>query len=190
MKVVLYLREKASAGETDAEVMRCALDAARRVGVQLPEELIIARPGGGKPVFANVHGLHFSVSHSGPLWACAFFGAPVGLDVQQHTRCNMRGVARRFFHHDEHAWLERTQYREFFSLWCAKESYVKYLGRGIDDGFDDFCVVKDEALTETMDGAYFRHLHGIEGFSACVCAGRRFELESDARGMFMADGIG
>ena len=74
----------------------------------------------GKPAFADLPGLHFSISH-----------------------CRQEAITRRFFHPREQAWL--TQYPEaFFSLWTAKESVVKWSGKGIGEDFSRFSVI-DEA---------------------------------------------
>ena len=42
----------------------------------------LARQAQGKPWFPAAPELHFSISHSGGRWVCAFADAPVGLDLQ------------------------------------------------------------------------------------------------------------
>ena len=88
-------------------------------------DLTLASGTHGKPYFLHAPQLHFNLSHSGRHWLCAFSGAPVGLDVQQHRACQKQALARRFFSPTECAFLERTAYVPFFDLWCAKESYLK-----------------------------------------------------------------
>ena len=97
----------------------------------------------GKPAFADLPGLHFSISHCRQEWICLIAGAPVGIDIEQPHPCRQEAITRRFFHPREQAWL--TQYPEaFFSLWTAKESVVKWSGKAIGEDFSRFSVI-DEA---------------------------------------------
>lgn len=121
----------------------------------------------GKPYFDESH-LHFSISHSGEFWACAFSDAPLGLDLQQHKTCSMPSIARRFFHPQETAWLQANDYTGFFPVWTAKESYVKYTGEGITDAFSAFSVVNDNVISG-CNGSILRHVPFREDYTLCVC---------------------
>jgi 4'-phosphopantetheinyl transferase len=123
----------------------------------------IMRTPSGKP-YLEPCVAYFSISHSGGIWACAVSGAPVGFDVEQirHDRPLM-AIAKRFFHPDEYHYLKSSGEREFFSIWTAKESYVKFTGRGLYDGFDHCSILSGEI------GLEFRHIP-LEGYSMCVCA--------------------
>ncbi len=121
------------------------------IGAAVPESWRIARTERGKPYFPDRRDLHFSISHSRDLWACAFSGRPVGLDVQAHVKKRGEGdgeaaarlgrMAERFFHPEEAAWVREDPFERFFRIWAAKESYVKYTGEGIGAGFGRFCVM-------------------------------------------------
>ena len=64
----------------------------------------------GKPFFPQGPGLHFSLTHSGEWWLCAFSDRPLGLDLQIHrSYADPARLARRFFHPREDAWLARAQ---------------------------------------------------------------------------------
>ena len=91
----------------------------------------LARQTQGKPWFPAAPELHFSISHSGGRWVCAFADAPVGLDLQAHRPCRALALARRFFAPEEAEWLRSRGEAAFFDLWCAKESWLKYTGRGL-----------------------------------------------------------
>lgn len=68
-------------------------------------DLTLASGTHGKPYFLHAPQLHFNLSHSGRHWLCAFSGAPVGLDVQQHRACQKQALARRFFRRQSaHFW--------------------------------------------------------------------------------------
>lgn len=145
--VCLYIMNKD--GDTDKTVKALA---AKHLGASAARygELTLARTERGKPYFENCPDLHFSVSHSGELFACAFAPFPIGLDIQEHVK--RRGetdaeaaerclkIAKRFFHPDEIDALERDTVSAFYKIWTAKESYVKLTGRGIDGEFGDFCI--------------------------------------------------
>lgn len=79
----------------------------------------------GKPYFPAFPQLHFSITHSGDTWMCAFGDAPLGLDYQIARPCRKEALSRRFFHPLEQEYL-KAHPDAFFPLWSAKESYIKY----------------------------------------------------------------
>lgn len=125
------------------------------------------REEGKKPRFSQAPEVCFSVSHSGGYWACSFGHAPVGFDLQRWEPCRTAALARRFFHPGEAVWLEERGGSEadFFFLWTAKESYLKYTGDGMVKGLDWFNV-----LAPLPGGAQLRHISGPDGYSLCLCA--------------------
>ena len=166
VEVQLFIFPKDDTVSTDCRVLASA-----RGFLKLPQEpLTIVRTPGHKPRFAGRDNLHFSVSHSGDLFLCAVCSAPVGVDVERHKACDFAGIARRFFHPDEYAYLEANHYRDFFTIWSAKESYVKYTGEGIDDRFSQFSTVSGGRLAEQVGNTGIRFIPLREGYSACVCA--------------------
>lgn len=162
----------------------------------------IRRAEHGKPFFAEYPEIHFSISHSGSCWGCAFSGQPVGLDIQlrrvsrtapekdgsgkeaeqemgkDRDAERIRRISDRFFHPDEQEWLERGG--DFFAVWAAKESYVKYTGEGMKRSFDGFAVAEKAGLLSSVkaDGAsgrlYHRQLSPF--YSLCLCAERIEEV--------------
>lgn len=125
----------------------------------------VARTPTGKPYFPDMPHIHFSISHSGTLWACAVCESPVGLDLQEQTHLRkenaaeaavrFRRMAHRFFHPTEAAYVDaegmgeeetglKESYRRFFAVWAAREAYVKYTGQGIDRHFSEHCVIPEE----------------------------------------------
>ena len=146
----------------------------------------------GKPFFAGHPEVCFSISHSGSLWCCAFSAAPVGLDIQalgfgrkdsapQEERLRIRTgrIADCFFHPWERAWLREGG--DFFSVWAAKESYVKYTGEGMGRRFDSFAVADENGLLASVktDGpcAELRLLPAPPSCRLCLCAGKIGETE-------------
>ena len=167
--VYLYLTNDIPGMTTDEKVraiLRRHYDRTGFCTAITDDALAVARGEKGKPYFPNVPGLHFSVSHSGKLFACAFASFPVGLDIQEYKnrsdeseRCMK--IARRFFHPDETDALERSTVSAFYKIWTAKEAYVKMTGQGIDGEFGDFCIFDLDCYLWQAD-------HG--NYSVAVCA--------------------
>lgn len=131
-------------------------------------EPALASGAHGKPYFPDAPQLQFSISHSGAYWLCAFSAAPVGLDVQQHRDCQKQALARRFFSPAEQAFLERTSHAPFFDLWCAKESWLKYTGRGLS-ALPEAIVLAPDGQFPARPDARLQLLPVFDGYSLCVC---------------------
>lgn len=148
----------------------------RRAAVQYaqlsPEECALAFGPYGKPYFPAAPHLHFNITHSGGYWMCALSRQAVGLDLQQHQDCPREKLSRRFFHPREDAYLARLDYRPFFDLWSAKESCVKFSGRGITGESEDFSVVDEGGVFPAVPGLCLRLLPWEAGYSLCLCTAR------------------
>ena len=111
----------------------------------------IKRTKKGKPYIFNIPNINVSVSHSGKYCICAVSQMNVGVDLQKHERLKNESVEEaamrfmklsdRFFHHTESDYVKAAPFERFFDVWCAKESYVKYTGSGIDDSFGTYSVI-------------------------------------------------
>ena len=151
----------------------------------LQENPIIRRDSRGKPFLANLPQWHISVSHSGNRFLCAVSPVQIGIDVQEHKL--MRGetgeqaasryckIAHRFFHPAEAAYVALAPHEHFFSVWTAKESYVKYTGQGMDAHFDAFSVIPigiESLPTEISwqaSGVSFQQLLLDTEYTFCAC---------------------
>ena len=131
----------------------------------------VERPPGGKPRFSHRPGVEFSLSHSGDYWLCAMSRQPLGLDLQEHRLQDYENISRRFFSPEEDAYLRSRDYEDFFTLWTAKESYVKCIGRGIDQEFSCFSVADEQGLRSRVKSLELRQLPFLPGYSLCLCAG-------------------
>lgn len=126
---------------------------------------------GGKP-YLEGRAVEISISHSGDLWGCALSKEPVGLDIQLIREKGIRSVAKRFFHPDEYRYLQETGFSEFFALWTAKESYVKFTGEGITDDFSSFSVVDSQGLLRCVNGAELELIPFLPEYRICICSKR------------------
>lgn len=146
---------------------RLALAAAAYSGLPAASFKAQRQPG-GKPWFPDHPQLHFSISHSGCYWAAALGRQPLGLDLQQHQSCDIPRLSRRFLHPEERDWLEARGFSaaDFFPLWAAKESYLKFTGQGLAAGLDNFSVLSPPP------GVELRPVALAPNYSLCLCARR------------------
>lgn len=112
----------------------------------------------GKPHLYGKEGeLHFSLSHSGDYAVCAIADSPVGVDIEQIKKNDLR-IAERFFNPGELQYVNDAE--SFYRIWTLKEGYLKAVGLGMRLPLDSFmisdhdpetgkCVYLNEDGTET-----------------------------------------
>lgn len=165
----LYLQTGYDGKKSGALLMESTARFCAGAGLIPPEESALLRTASGMPYFGSTGAPHFSVSHSGQLWGAAFAKEQIGFDLECVKERAWESVARRFFHPEERAYALAHGGDAFFSVWTAKESYVKYLGVGIDVAFSEFSVVEKGAVSGAPLRVLFLRPPVPEGFSACVC---------------------
>ncbi len=129
---------------------------------------------GGKP---QVEGLCFNLSHSGVWVICAVGEKPVGCDVERIGRAPAK-LARRFFHQNEAAYLERCGEGEgdvmFFRFWTMKESYIKMTGEGMRAPLNSIEFIlgsgKIQAFREGERLSCHIREYELPGYRVSVCA--------------------
>jgi len=169
-EIVLY-RSPFTEGTNSRALLACA--AARYTGRPAEELGDVLTNQWGKPAFSQAPEICFSVTHSGNWWLCAFGEQALGLDLQIHrSHTPPDRLSRRFFHPAEDAFLARENYARFFDLWCAKESWVKFTGRGFYDDPLSFSVVSADGAFPAREGVQFRLLPFGPEYSLCLCAPR------------------
>ena len=157
-------------GSSVERIRRCASLFVSSEGGMNPQIPNISRKDFEKPCFTKDIGLHFSVSHSGQCWVCAVSKQQLGIDIQKKCGGYQKDIAKRFFHPDEYLYLEQNEFNGFFDVWTAKESYVKYTGRGIDDDFAAFSVVEKGRISKCVNGARLHFLPIDSNYCMCICA--------------------
>ena len=182
----------------------------------------------GKPFFRFAGEKGVSFSDSGNACVVALAEGQIGVDLQffaQQLRNpadpdavekrseKLLGLARRFFHAEEKEFVERAEtaeeiFRCFMIIWTAKESYVKFTGRGIDANFSEFSVLPANKSIENMensnrDGLLREHLQWAaqgaffsvllcgrrlgEKYAICVCAERADQVFLRSRDALFLD---
>jgi 4'-phosphopantetheinyl transferase len=111
---------------------------------QPPEALAFSYSPQGKPLLPGT-GLHFNLSHSGPMALLAVARRRVGVDVEQIDPSRaLPSIAMRFFSAREVAAFlslpPEARVEGFFNAWTRKEAYIKAVGLGLSLGLDRFSV--------------------------------------------------
>lgn len=188
--ICLYLhkaegQEGEASGKRDSRrlLALAAADYAAGIGKAAPVSAPEKGPY-GKPYFPQAPWLHFGISHSGAYWVCAVSGQEVGADIQLRREKGKRyegRISARLFHKKEQEYLDAGG--DFIDVWCAKESYVKYTGRGIGRDFSAFAVAGAEGLLPCVEkdgpedvSAALRRLEVDSDYALCVCAARLGEV--------------
>ena len=127
----------------------------------------------GKPYWEKIP-LFFSLSHSGNLVALAVSERELGMDVQKVTDADWKKLAERFYSVEEQAELrrlcehsEKLAKKEFFRLWCQKESFGKMTGEGV-------LPYLQKRVTEFENALFFEKELELNGNEYCfaLCKGR------------------
>ena len=175
--IYIYHWEGIGAPGSGEQIMACVKHYAEALGLRGAAALLadggkalVERGARGKPYLTGIPDIHFSLSHSGAYGACAVHSRPVGADIQVNADCDRKAIARRFFHADEYAYLEKRGFEPFFQVWAAKESYVKYTGAGIFGGLAQFAVADEDGLKTSVNGVELRHIDMGNKYKMCVCA--------------------
>lgn len=88
--------------------------------------------------------MYFSVSHSGDYAMVGICDSEIGIDIQQIKELKSDIAAKCFCEAEQDMYYKAAddKYLEvFYRIWCLKESYAKYTGRGMGVGFNTFSVL-------------------------------------------------
>lgn len=114
----------------------------------------IQRNAYGKPFLKGYPIFHYNISHSGKWVICALSRYPVGVDIEQIKSIDLE-IAKRYFTRGEYVSIlnipEIRRSNAFFRIWTAKESYVKYAGKGLSIPLNSFAVSLEKSITQTVD---------------------------------------
>ena len=147
----------------------------------------------GKPCIGACPGVHFSISHSGTLAACALSDSEIGIDLEKAEKPVFR-IADRFFHEREREYLdgaasgpEKTE--RFYRVWTLKESLLKADGRGLLVPLSSFGTVPEDSGVRLYGGDFgkeyvLKEYPGIPGY--CLSAASAGEADFPESPVFYA----
>ena len=107
----------------------------------LNEEIEFGFSNFGKPYIKNINDFHFNISHSGDWIVCVIDKNSVGIDIEKISTIDL-DISKNFFSNKEHEdlMLSNDPFDYFFKLWTLKESYIKYLGKGLSHPLNSFTM--------------------------------------------------
>ncbi len=159
----------------------CRSVLAQKLG-QAPQKIDIIKSEKGKPYLVNNRKTHFNLSHSGNWVVMAIHEGEVGIDVEKLRPIDYR-IAQRFFSKEEFTMLDaltgKAKKRYFFTLWTIKESYLKYLGKGLTKALSSFTVVEHDGTFRIKHGEriektlFFHQAHPDNEHFVAVCSGEK-----------------
>lgn len=129
----------------------------------------------GKPYIEGVENLFFNVSHSGDWIVCGWSEKEIGIDVEKIRPVNL-SIAKSQFCSEEYHYIKEIEGKReerFIQLWTLKESFVKYVGKGLSIPFDSF-------LIKEKKGKY-----ALEKTN--VCGKVRLKLTCELQGYYLAE---
>ncbi len=134
----------------------------------------------GKPYVKGHKGVFFNLSHSGDYLIAGFSDTEIGVDIERIKGERME-VARRFFHFHEIQCLEQLSGKEreelFFRYWSAKESFLKYTGRGLTVPLSDFEVLftfPETCITfgSNREAVFLKECLIDKAYKSFICSGQ------------------
>lgn len=147
------------------------------------KEIDIKKNKYGKPYLSN-HNLYFSISYSNDWVICCISKYQVGIDIEK-----IQDIDKEFLKYISNKytlWIERHSQSQlnnyFFSDWCLKESFVKYLGIGLSYDIKKlkFRIQDDITLSinnRKIDNLYFKVLDIIYGYKIAICMKKNKKIE-------------
>lgn len=141
------------------------------------EEIYFSINEFGKPSCEFLHDFHFNVSHSGDWIVCAIDKDPVGIDIEKISTIDI-DVSKNFFSESEHnnILLSNDPFDCFFALWSLKESYIKFIGKGLSHPLNSFSMkllnnkICIESYNQVLENIYFKQYFIDEGYKMAVCS--------------------
>lgn len=160
-------KNRADSYRRQEDKLRCVAAEALLRMVLGSDDYRIEKNSWGKPYVFGKKDFFYNISHSGRYVVLAWGNSEVGVDVQrQGADTKVAAIAKRFFTSDEKELLLREPQR-FFEIWTKKESYLKYIGKGLYQELGSFSVLDPAPgiryQYDTLEGGYSLSLCTTEG---------------------------
>jgi 4'-phosphopantetheinyl transferase len=135
----------------------------------------------GKPVFSSQPHIHFNVSLSGRWVVCGIDSSETGIDIERIDDVDL-SLSEHFFSADEHKDILGSidPLGRFFDYWTLKESYLKFVGKGLSEPLNSFTVcllphdrIQIRIMGVPVEGVHFKQYYIAEGYKLAVCCKHR-----------------
>jgi len=98
----------------------------------------------GKP-YLNSQPYKFNISHSGDWVVCSVGNSKIGVDIEEIKNIDIKTVCFNFSEAErEYIECSDSKNEDFYKLWTLKESYLKYLGVGLNRSLSSFSILIDK----------------------------------------------
>ena len=161
-------RQRADRYRRKEDALRCLAAGALLQHALGTVEYTVTKGPFGKPYIKGNDSFYYNLSHSGNWVAIAYGDTEVGIDVEKICLdAGKEDIARRYFTPDEQAYVFDTKAlapQRFFEVWTGKESYLKYLGTGLEKNLASFSIFALEPEVRL----YHRILPGCYSLTLCT----------------------
>lgn len=126
----------------------------------------------GKPSIKGNDRFNYNISHSGNWVTCAVSSFDVGIDIEKVDSSVDIEIASKYFTDDEIQEIHRAEDKlsTFFHYWTAKESYLKFLGKGLTIPLDSFFIFGNSVIVNGISlGVRLHFFSKIVGYKIAVC---------------------
>ncbi|HDR7912403.1 TPA: 4'-phosphopantetheinyl transferase superfamily protein [Bacillus wiedmannii] len=138
----------------------------KKLGVP-PANIEIMKNEYGKKRCSNDVNLHFNISHSGDWVAVGFSRFEIGIDIEEMLEFDFKEVIP-FFVEEEQVYLnglnKQKKMFQFYRMWTAKESYMKYTGLGFNLDLNSFSVPFQNYGEIKLSNSHFRDGPKVSSF--------------------------
>lgn len=127
----------------------------------------------GKAYISSHEDIHFNLSHSRKMVACAISDMEVGVDVEYIDGEIDLDIAKHYFFNSEYESIMKSHNpsNEFFRYWVLKESYMKYTGLGFNLELDQFeILIGDEITLKGNENNLKFSLFDVENYKLAACS--------------------
>lgn len=131
----------------------------------------------GKPYCEFLENFHFNISHSGDWIVCAIDKNPIGIDIEKISTIDL-DISKNFFSDKEHKdlLLSKDPFDYFFTLWSLKESYIKFIGKGLSHPLNSFSMkllnnkIYIESYNQILENIYFKQYLIDDSYKMAACS--------------------
>lgn len=138
----------------------------------------------GKPFLKN-NKIFFNLSHSGRWVVCGWSNSEIGVDIEKIDKVNT-DIAESLFCKNEYEYIKSgekyEQYKKFIQIWTLKESYIKYIGKGLTVPLNSFCIKKDGDFftiesNKNIEKIYLKQIEFADGYYLTECSEDETSIE-------------
>lgn len=114
----------------------------------------------GKPFIKNMPHYNFNISHSGNWVVCAIDKYQVGIDIEQIIpiqSAEIFSIAEQYFSPKENDFLKYDPHgivNNFYTIWTAKESFIKAIGKGLSYPLNIFSVIPNNTFLKFQNNLF------------------------------------